>query len=295
MSLKIKDGKGCLKVTGKMDIMNFLIFILGIITANFELYNIVKINNILDIKFIIFDIILNLIIIYFGVSSFLNRLKIKKLNYDIQSLNERNRGLIELNDNIRGFKHDFNNIIQAIDGYILLGDMQALKKYFSKLLDECNHLKNLEILTSNKITNPAIYGVLLNKYRIAEEKKINMTIDILMDFNEVSEKSYCLSRILGILLDNAIEATLDAEEKNINIQFLQEVNGNKRIVIENTYNNKEVDTTRIFEKNFTTKIGKGNSGLGLWKVRSMLDKESSINLMTSKDNKMFKQQLNIYV
>lgn len=295
MILKKDYYKGCLKLIDKMDIMNFFIFILGIITTNFELYSIVKMNNVVYFKFIIFDIILNIVIIYFAVNTFIKKLKVKELNDYIDILDERNKGLMELNDNIRGFKHDFNNIIQAIDGYILVGDMQALKKYFSKLLDECNHLKNLEILTCNKITNPAIYGVLLNKYRIAEEKKINMTIDILMDFNEVSEKSYCLSRILGILLDNAIEATLDAEEKNINIQFLQEINGNKRIVIENTYNNKEVDTNRIFEKNFTTKRGKGNSGLGLWKVRSMLDKESSINLMTTKDNKMFKQQLNIYI
>ena len=64
------------------------------------------------------------------------------------------------------------------------------------------------------------------------------------------------------------------------------------IKIENTYGNKNVDTCKIFEKNYTTK--KGNTGLGLWKIQDILRKDNSLELFTSKDDKMFKQRLEIY-
>lgn len=285
-----------LKLTDKFDILNLVIGIVGIVLTNIALYEVIKLTNQISIKLIIFAIMINLILIYHTITVFASRIKIKKQNKYIEYLDAKNKGLMELNDNIRCFKHDFNNIIQAIDGYILIGDMQALKVYFSKLLKECNHIKNLELLTCNQMVNPAIYGVLINKYKIAEDKDIKMNIDILMDFARMQNKSYCLSRVIGILLDNAIEAAVESDEKIVNVQFSQvNSNGRRHIVIENTYKNKDVDTNAIFEKNYTTKLEKGNSGLGLWKVRSMLDKESKIDLITTKDQDMFKQELDIFL
>ncbi len=64
------------------------------------------------------------------------------------------------------------------------------------------------------------------------------------------------------------------------------------LIIENTYNNKEVDTEKIFEKGIT---GKNNhTGLGLWEVRKIIKKNNNINLYTSKTDKFFSQQLELY-
>ena len=64
------------------------------------------------------------------------------------------------------------------------------------------------------------------------------------------------------------------------------------IKIENTYINKEVDIRKIFEKEYTTKVG--NTGLGLWKIKDILSKDDNFDLFTTKDDYMFKQQLEIY-
>ena len=61
-----------------------------------------------------------------------------------------------------------------------------------------------------------------------------------------------------------------------------------------TYENKDVDTCKIFEKNYTTKKDKGNTGLGLWKIHDILRKDNSLELFTTKDEIMFKQKLEIY-
>ena len=67
------------------------------------------------------------------------------------------------------------------------------------------------------------------------------------------------------------------------------------IIVENTYENKDVNIYKIFEKGFTSKEKEiGSHGLGLWEVRQILKKNNNLNLHTTKDNKYFKQQLDIY-
>lgn len=69
---------------------------------------------------------------------------------------------------------------------------------------------------------------------------------------------YTLSRILGILLDNAIEAALNSVEKKINLDIMPaSQTGSKikkaTISIENSYSNKNVDLDKIREKGFSSK------------------------------------------
>ena len=64
------------------------------------------------------------------------------------------------------------------------------------------------------------------------------------------------------------------------------------LYIENTYKDKNIDTQKIYEKAFSTKPI--NTGLGLWEVRKILKKNNNLNLFTSKNDKFFSQQLEIY-
>ena len=63
-------------------------------------------------------------------------------------------------------------------------------------------------------------------------------------------------------------------------------------MIENTYKDKNINTDKIFEKGVSGK--KDHTGLGLWEIRKILNKTANANLFTSKDEKYFKQQIEIY-
>lgn len=275
------------------DIFNAIISLIGIAIASLEIIEIRANFKIQDYRFIIYNVIICLVIISINIYAIINRKKeIKEKKY-IEQLEERNKNLIEVNDNVRSFKHDFNNILQAINGYIDLQDMESLKKYFNSLIKESHHINIIEVLNFQVMDNPAIYSVLLSKYKTAKEKDITMNIEIMLKLDRFTEKSYVMSRVLGILLDNAIESAEECEEKLINIRFLKDEKRQKDVVlIENTYTNKEIDTTKIFEKNYTTK--KGNSGLGLWKVSDILEKDSQLELFTYKNDEMFEQKLEFY-
>lgn len=277
----------------KKDVIFLLLSASGIILSNVQTYALMKLLEGTNYNLMINNIIICTIIILINIYCFKNRIIINKNTGDIKALQEENKNLLEVNDNIRCFKHDFNNIIQAIDGYIYLDDMKSLAVYFKSLLKECNHVNTVDRLNAKIVDNPAIYGVLLDKYKIAENKNIKMNVDILTSLKELGERSYVISRMLGILIDNALEASCECEKKVVNIQILKDLKKKRiNIVVENTYINKNVDTNRIFEKNYSTK--KGNSGLGLWKIQDILSKDTSLDLFTSKDDEMFKQQLEIY-
>ncbi len=294
-SLKPVNIFNKIKLFNCYDTINVLLILLGTSISSIEMIELRNNFEIDNFRFILYNLITSLIIIGLNVYQIINRRKIKKERVRSKIIEERNKNLLEITDNVRSFKHDFNNIIQAINGYIDLKDINALQKYFTPLLEECHHINLVELLDFQVVDNPAIYSVLLNKYELARESNITMNIEILIKLDELTEKSYELSRMLGILLDNALEASTECEEKIVNIQFLKEEKRNADvIIIENTYTNKNVDTHRIFEKNYTTKKEKGNTGLGLWKISNIIEKDSNLELFTNKDDKMFKQKLEIY-
>jgi two-component system sensor histidine kinase AgrC len=106
-------------------------------------------------------------------------------------------------------------------------------------------------------------------------------------------KIYEFSRILGILLDNAIEAARECEEKMVRVEIRKDSIQNRQIlVIENTYLDEKVDFEHMFEKGVSSK--KHNTGLGLWEVNKILKKYPNVNLNTSYNGHFFTQQLEMY-
>ena len=270
--------------------LNFLfaiiyIIIQGILTSNYI--------NILPVQFTFFNFIC--LLIYFSLS-FYSLAKIMKLvttTQKLESAEEYNKTLHILHDSVRGFKHDFDNIVTTIGGYIKTNDMDGLKKYYSQLESDCSKVNNLYLLNPDIINNPGIYNLLTSKYSEAEEKGIKVNLTFLLDLTNLHMKVYEFARILGILLDNAIEASEECDEKEINIVFRNESKNNRNIIlIENTYKDKDVNVEQIFNKGITGK--ENHTGLGLWEIRQILKKNNNVNLHTDKNEKYFSQQLEIY-
>lgn len=122
-----------------------------------------------------------------------------------------------------------------------------------------------------------------------------MNLEVFLDLSTLNMKIYEFTRILGILMDNAIEAASDCENKSIHVSFRKEENRSRFVmVIENTYANKDIDINRIFDKDFSTKSKKTNSGLGLWEIRQILKKNNNLDLYTTKNEEYFIQEFSIY-
>lgn len=247
----------------------------------------------------LFITIINVIglIAYFTISlySIINSSKLASTKIDLENANNTIHSLTILHDQVRSFKHDFDNMVNSIGGYVVNEDIEGLKKYYNQLLEECHKTNNLYALSPAVINHPAIYHLLATKYYEADQKNIQIHLDVFLDLNEIEErmKIYDFTRILGILLDNAIDAAVECEKKIINVTFRKKIGNNMiAVIIQNTYNNKDVDTEAIYQKGVSSK--ENHSGLGLWKIRQILMRNNNLNLFTTKNDELFTQQFEIF-
>lgn len=248
-------------------------------------------------QFPLFIVLLNAfsLIAYFVLSIFslIKTMKLEKTVMDLEQEKQYNKTLQILHDNVRAFKHDFSNIIASIGGYVETNDLEGLKKYYKQLLQDCNQVNNLSSLNPDTINNPAVYAVLANKYYKADSLGIKINLECFIDFSKLHMQIYEFTRILGILMDNAIEASGECENKLINVIIRNDLRQNRQLlIIENTYNNKDVNVEKIYEKGYSTKPK--NTGLGLWEVDKIIKRHKNLARFTTKTDEFFKQQIEIY-
>ena len=279
----------CDKHNKKIIILNF---ILGLITLCTQLLITIFYTNVLPILITFLSFITLFAYFFISFYSLTRVMKLQITTKNLENAENYNTTLSFLYDNVKSFKHDFDNMIYMLGGFIRTNDLDGLKKYYSDLEKECINLNNIAGLNPQTINNSGIYNLLMAKYKKANEKNVNINLEFFLDLNNLQMKIYEFSRILGILLDNAIEAAIECEIKQINIMFRESHKNRVQIVsIENTYLDKNIYTSKIFEKGVS---GKANhSGMGLWEVHEILMRNNNVNLYTSKDTKYFKQQLEI--
>ena len=205
-----------------------------------------------------------------------------------------NKTLSTVNEGVRGFKHDMGNIVQAILGYISINDSEGAKEYCKNLVLGFNDINTLSILSPDVIDDPGIYGIVVNKILVARESNISLTLDITTNISKINFPKFELSRTLGILLDNAIEAADATEAKKLILRIHHDYKLNTDIItISNSINDTNIDTEKIFTKNYSTKARP--SGFGLYEIKKFMKKYTQGNITTTidKKNKMFTQTLTI--
>ena len=248
--------------------------------------------NKLPILVIIFSFITLISYCFTIYYNFIQINKLQIISQDLENTKKYNETLSSLYDNVKSFKHDFYNIVLIIGGFINNNDIDGLKKYYDGLEKDCQRVNNIALLNPKVINNAGIYNLLMKKYQKAINMGIKVNFEIFFDFNKLQMPIYDFSRILGILLDNAIEAANETTEKKINITFRNSLNTNTQtIIIENSYSNKNIDKNKIFEKGVSEK--ENHLGMGLWEVKQLVNKNTNVELTTDTTPNYFIQNLKI--
>lgn len=268
-------------------------FILGFFTLGIQLAVTAFYTDVLPFMISILSFISLFAYFFISFYSFNRVMKLQITTQNLQNAENYNKTLSILYDNVKAFKHDFDNMIFTIGGFVNTNDIDGLRQYYASLERECQKVNNLALLNPTLINNSGIYSLLTAKYQKAHNSKVDIDLEFFFDLNKLHMPIYDFSRMLGILLDNAIEAASVSKEKVIKIMFRDSINSKVQIVeIKNSYINKNIDTKNIFNKGITEK--KNHLGMGLWEVNQIISKNNNINLFTENDNLYFTQRLEIY-
>lgn len=235
------------------------------------------------IGFVMLNTFQLIIVSTFSVLYMKKQIHFKDTELELENTKLHNQALSTINENIRGFKHDMGNMVQAINGYLAVGNIDGVKKYCQNLLHGFNDVNLLSILSPKIINEPAIYGVVVSKMLYARENSLNLSLDIGLDVSSINFPSFELSRIIGILLDNAIEASLESNEKKLKLEmYYDDKKKADVIIIGNSVKDPDkVDVIKMFEKDYSTK--ENPSGFGLFEVLKFLKKNHKGDIVPNID------------
>jgi len=195
---------------------------------------------------------------------------------------------------IQKFKHDYQNILFSLDCFIHEDDWVGLKQYYMTKIKKASEVVTKEIFSLeslSKIKVREIKSILAGKLILAQ----NMGIDTVFQADDEITCFYMdsvdLVRIIGILLDNAIEELTESSCGTLSIGCFKEEAG-VTIVVQNTCRLDNMPKLHeIWQLGFSTK-GKGR-GLGLSTLSELVDTHPNLILETTIVNDNFVQKLKI--
>lgn len=222
----------------------------------------------------------------------------KKQNHLLEQQKKEHKQLMEytstieaLYENLREQKHDFLNVLFSMHGYVERGQIDELRSYYHSIIDTYGgQLPKQSFSSLNLIQNTGLKGMLCCKLNHAVSIGIDVSLSLLAPISFPNINSLDLCRVIGILLDNAIEAACESSAKELH--FGTDVDAiSASVIISNSYLNKP-DLTQIHNRGYSTKAK--NRGIGLYNVRQILAKSESVHLKTTLENNLFIQELILY-
>ncbi len=250
--------------------------------------DIIRINGFLFFSYFI----LLKIIIYILINGITKEMQLRNKQLQFESLQEYTANLEKLYSDVRAFRHDYINILSSMIGYIQNSDIEGLQKHFNEKiipLSKGMESNNFKIGLLKNIKIPEVKGIFSSKLIRAQELGIDTSIEIVEPIENISMDIIDLSRCVGILLDNAIEAAEKCDKPSMKVALINKDRSVLIIIINSC--SEEIPIFKIYQKGFSTKGL--NRGLGLSNLKQIIGKYTNVSLDTSIENGEFKQFIEI--
>lgn len=199
----------------------------------------------------------------------------------------------QINNEMRKFRHDYVNILATLSDYIREDDMDGLRVYFDQNIAHLHDDMKVNAIKINGLQNlhvREIKGLLTTKIIQSQEQNINISVEITEQIDHINMNIVELSRCIGIIMDNAIEASEFVDNPTIQIAFIK----NDKSVLLVFMNKCSKDTPKVhklFENQYSTKGRK--RGIGLTTLKEITEKTDHVFLDTFINNQYFIQKLEI--
>ena len=267
------------------------IFLFNIVIGEYVGYS----RNIITFNCILFAcyFIISTVLIVNIIKAHMEKVDIEMRQDSYNRLQEYTNQIENMYSSLRSFKHDYSNIMLSMSGYIEANDMEGLRDYFDKEILPLS--KNITKNTAHinqliNIKTTELKSIISSKLLYAIELNINVGIEVTDEVTSIPMDTLDLCRVIGIFLDNAIEATLETDQPTIRFALIN-LDTEYIFIISNTFLEKGIPYATLSKPNVSTKGV--NRGIGLYNAHEIIAKYNHVFLDTEIKNKSFVQRLQI--
>ncbi len=182
---------------------------------------------------------------------------------------------------LRKFKHDYKNLIASLNTQDNISEIKDYLTDYAKSKEFRASLNDGSIASVQHLKNEILRGLVVQKFFYAKQCGVKLTIEIANTDFILSHGVTVGVRIIGNLLDNAIEQAQKMTDKIVTVAF-NEIDNTAEIAISNPIDS-DFNQYQILETGYSTKGS--NRGLGLTNVRDLVDQQKGfyMDIETKKD------------
>ena len=245
-------------------------FILVTVGMSIVLYLVSKSINITSIfttSFALFIILFLLVIILFT-----ERNSYDKLSIEYDNLFNYVGVFEEWIEKEKFIRHEYKNQLAVLRN---MTKQKSIKDKIDSIVDDMINIDDNIVNELGDLPNGGLKGLLYYNISVAKNKKIEVEINVGNKVKNLfkkldEERIKVLSKVIGVYLDNAIEAAVQSKKKIISIEIYN-LDSKLNIVISNSFKGK-IDIVKMNQKGVSTKgEGRGN---GLYYASKLLNKNN---------------------
>ena len=218
----------------------------------------------------------------------------KHMLHQYEHLQTYTQEVEKLYASMRSFKHEYINLLSTLSGYIEKNDMVQLKEYFrneilplSQAFAESDTrlglLSHIEILE--------LKSLLSSKLIYALELGIHVELELTDTIRDIPMKRVDLVRVMGIFLDNAIDAALKSDEKLVQLCFLH-MEDCVVIILRNSSPPPQIPLPKLADWGVSSKGAQ--RGIGLYNAKDILNQYPCVLWDMEYHTPFFTQTLTIH-
>ena len=199
-------------------------------------------------------------------------------------IEQYNENIERLYNQLSTFRHDYLNILYSMRLSIEAGDMEGTRQIFEETVAPTQKLiqsDEFELGKLSQISLMEVKSILYTKLVKAQSEGIRIGIELSPDLDGFSISTVLLVRLLSILLDNAIQAASQAENKFITILLKKESQQTLFLVTNSCQSLGSLLDKPLSPANRTgLNVASAADGHGLYFVKKVIAENPQIQLLT---------------